>query len=99
MAVVGQDVKQPVDVDDKDIDFSQWMPAGDALDYAQTQVRLLSGPAAPALMVDKVVNTAVVSKVWISGGAHGAKWRVSVTAHTLRGRTKQVEFDIKVKEF
>lgn len=98
MARIGQDDKQPVEVEDKDIDFGEWMPLGDSLDTVAVSVRRMSGPEATPLVVTKVQNTTTVSKVWIAAGAHGARYRVTVTARTVLGRVKEVEFDIRVKE-
>lgn len=95
---IGQDTKQPQEVDDKDVDFGDWMPAGDGLDRVETEVRLLSGPDTDPLTADKTENTPTLSKVWLSGGADGARYRVQVRAFTLLGRVKEAEFDISVKE-
>ena len=48
--------------------------------------------------MDKTENTPTLSKVWLSGGADGARYRVQVRAFTLLGRVKEAEFDISVKE-
>ena len=98
MAFIGKDTKQPREVEDKDVDWADWMPAGDSIDATLTEVRQLSGDDATPLVVDKVENTANLSKVWLSGGAHGAKYRVTVRMKTLNGREKEAEFDISVKE-
>jgi hypothetical protein len=98
MALIGKDGKQPREVQDWDVDFGAWLPAGDAIDTVTAHVRLLSGPDTDTLVVDRVENTATVSKVWLSGGTDGAKYRVELRALTTMGRVKEVEFDIAVKE-
>ena len=98
MAVIGKDTKQPLEIDDWDVDYADWMPAGDGVDFISTSVRLLSGPSSTPLTVDKTQATAKTVKVWLSGGADGAKYRVQVTCNTMNGRVKEAEFDITVKE-
>ena len=98
MAVIGKDVKQPLEIDDWDVDYADWMPAGDGVDFISTSVRVLSGPDTTPLVVDKTQATAKTVKVWLSGGADGAKYRVKVTCNTMNGRVKEAEFDIAVKE-
>ena len=98
MARIGKDEKQPLEIGDWDVDFADWMPAGDGIDFVETEVRLLSGPGATPLTVERVENTLLLSKVWLRGGADGAKYRVQVRANTLMGRKKEAEFDISVKE-
>ena len=98
MAVIGKDVKQPLEIDDWDVDYADWMPAGDGVDFISTSVRVLSGPDTTPLVVDKTQATAKTVKVWLSGGADGAKYRVQVTCNTMNGRVKEAEFDIAVKE-
>ena len=39
-----------------------------------------------------------MSKVWLRGGADGARYRVQLRADTIHGRVKETEFDISVKE-
>jgi len=95
---VGKDTKQPYEVLDYDVDYGDWLPSGDTLDAAQVEVRLLSGPQSPALTVDSVQTTRAIAKVWLSGGAHGSRWRVQVRATTVGARVKEAEFDIAVKE-
>ena len=98
MAVVGKDAKQPHEILDWDVDYSDWMPDGDGIEDVDVQVRLLTGSGAPALSVEGVDVSRYVVKVWLAGGAHGGKWRVQVRAITTGGRRKEAEFDISVKE-
>ena len=98
MAVIGKDIKHPLEIDDWDVDYADWMPSGDGVDFITTSVRVLSGPDTTPLVVDKTQATAKTVKVWLSGGADGAKYRVQVTCNTMNGRVKEAEFDIAVKE-
>ena len=98
MAVLGKDVKQPNEVDDWDVDFSDWMQAGDSIDTTEPSVRVLAGPTDTPLVVDRVLNTSTLAKVRLSGGAHGARYRVQIRVNTVGGLKKEAEFDIAVKE-
>lgn len=98
MAVIGKDSKQPNEVLDWDVSFAEWMRPGDEIDTVHVDIRLLSGPDTDLLMVDQVQNTARLSKVWLRGGADGARYRVQLRAATIHGRAKEAEFDISVKE-
>ena len=98
MALVGKDTKQPDEVLDWDVDFGDWMRPGDTIDTVTTSVRVLSGPDTTPLIVDQTQNTTTLSKVWLSGGASGAKYRVELEVRTIVGRVKEAEFDIAVKE-
>lgn len=98
MAVIGKDSKQPNEVLDWDVSFAEWMRPGDDIDTVQVGIRLLAGPDTAPLMVDQVQNTTHLSKVWLRGGADGARYRVQLRAVTIHGRAKEAEFDISVKE-
>lgn len=99
VVVLGKDAKQPNERLDFDIDFSEkWMPEGDALVDADAIVRLRSGNDTPPLVVDTVQFTEEIVKVWLTGGAHGSKWRVQVRGFTRHGRIKEGEFDLSIKE-
>ena len=98
MAVLGKDTKQPAEIDSWDVDFADWMPAGDGIDIVETDIRQLSGPSGPPLHVQKTESTSTLTKVWLFSGVDGARYRVQVRATTMQGRVKEAEFDISVKE-
>lgn len=99
MAVIGKRTKQPREVQDYDVDYGdQYLVAGDVLDHADVDIRLLAGPEEDPLTLDRVEMSLEVVKVWLRGGADGARYRVEVRATTVLGRHKEAEFDINVKE-
>lgn len=98
MAVLGKDTKQPAEVLDWDVDLGDWMRPGDTIDIVTPSVRVLSGDDVTPLAVDQVQNTATLSKVWLSGGTDGCRYRVQLRVETVQGRAKEAEFDITVKE-
>lgn len=91
--ILGNFTKQPVDVVDYDIDYSEWLSEGDTLESASVTV-------APAtnLVIDSVFVNDPRIKIWVSGGTNGVTYKATVTATTADGRVKQDEFRVKVKD-
>lgn len=92
MSVLNTFTKQPADVLDYDIEYVGFLSPGDSV---------LSGVATvePAgLVVQTPIKVGTTLKLWISGGTHGTKYKVTVTATTALGRTKQDELLFKVKD-
>lgn len=91
--ILGNFTKQPVDVVDYDIDYSEWLSEGDTIESATVTV-------APAtnLAIDSVFVNDPRIKIWVSGGTNSVTYKVTVTATTADGRVKQDEFRVKVKD-
>lgn len=85
--------KAPGDVLDFDIDFSRWLPDGDEVQGATSAI---SGTG--TLAVDSIEWSVDTVKVWLSGGADGEGYVVTVTMTTALGRTKEFCFQLKVKD-
>ena len=97
MTILAKFEKQPADVQDFDIDFSEWL--ADRNDSAP-------GPAGFAVEVEPVGLTILaqtltdgVVKVWTSGGTDGATYKITATVTTTWHRVKQAEIKVKVKEY
>ena len=96
MTILAKFEKQPADVQDFDIDFTEWL-AG-MLDTAP-------GPGGLAVVAGEgitIITTVLsngVAKVWTSGGTDGTAYKVTATLTTEGGRTKQAEIKVKVKEY
>lgn len=89
---LGNFTKQPVEVKDYDIDYSEWLTTGDNVQSADVVV-------APAgLVVESVFVNDPRVKVWVSGGADGTQYKLTVTMTSADGRVKQDEFKIRVKD-
>lgn len=101
--ILGKFKKQPAEVLDYDVDFTEYLADGDTL--------LSSGnPPIPSpynitvdgtgLVVESafVINNGKTIKVWLTGGTNGVKYKITITATTNAGRVKQVEFVIQVKD-
>lgn len=85
--------KQPADQLDYDLDYSRWLPDGDAVTMAEAVVE-----PAGELVVDSVQITDQTVKAWVSGGMDGGTYKITVTASTSGGRIKQSEFRIRVRD-
>lgn len=84
--------KQPVEILDYDIDYSEWLTPGDNVESARVEV------TPQGLLVDATYINDPRVKVWVSGGTHGSAYKLTVTMTTADGRRKQDEFRIKVKD-
>lgn len=94
--IVGKVTKQPVDVQDYDISFVDWLTAlGDTADSATATI---SGSDAVATVFASPTVSSGVVKVWVSGGTSGVTYKVSVTMSSTGGRVKQAELSVKVRE-
>lgn len=89
---LGNFTKQPVDVVDYDIDYSQWLTSGDNVESAVVNV------VPEGLTVESVFINDPKLKIWVSGGIDATTYKVTVTMTTADGRVKQDEFKIKVKD-
>lgn len=95
---LGNFKKQPTEVLDYDIDYSQWIPTGDTLLNATAVVDIVG---IGNLIVASIVVTPLTNivKLWISGGVDGVTYKVTVTTATNGGRTKEDELQFTVKNY
>lgn len=89
---LGTFTKQPVEVKDYDLDYSEWLVAADTVESAEVTVE----PA--GLTVGSVFTQNKKIKVWLSAGTNGTVYKLTVTMTTANGRVKQDEFKVKVKD-
>ncbi len=85
--------KQPAEVLDYDIDYTDWLETGDTI--ASKTVTAETGLTVDSSAIwgaDKKV------KVWLSGGTDATTYKVTVTIVTVAGCTKEDEFRMKIKE-
>ncbi|WP_051261725.1 hypothetical protein [Desulfovibrio inopinatus] len=91
--ILGEYIKQPADRTDYDIDFTDWLIPGDSIADVSAQ-------ATPdTIRIDSIQNSTPRVKTWLSNGLDGVKYRISITITTHGGRVKQVEFNVKVKDY
>jgi|TARA_R110000744_G_scaffold378913_1_gene495837 hypothetical protein len=84
--------KQPTERLDYDIDFSLWLPNGDAIIATTT----ICTPVGLTIYVTDAAT--LIPKVWVSEGVDKKSYVISVNIETQQGRTKEVNFKIKVKD-
>ena len=100
MAILKTHTKQPADRLDYDFDYSRWLSTDDELVSAVFLVESLDDPAPtnPMVITGEVV-TPFYAKVWVMGGSTGETYKVSCTVTTTRGRVKQDEIKIRLKDY
>ena len=90
--------KQPAEVKDYDIDYSEWLiPAEDTISSITTVVTSES-EAAPTLEVDYTQNTITVAKLWVSGGTVGTQYKITVLMTSEGGRVDESELVFNIKD-
>lgn len=96
MAILERFEKQPNDVQDYDVDFTDYIESmGELVGSAHT---VAAESDDVDLSIDSATITAGVAKVWTSGGTDGVTYKITTTLTTAGGRVKEVEFKVKVKE-
>jgi hypothetical protein len=92
MSILGQFPKQPGEILDYDISFADWLlERGDSIQSLQVA-------ASEGITIESSAHNAGIVKVWISGGTHGRKYKVTAAVETLGGRRKEGDIEIAVKE-
>lgn len=84
--------KQPVEVQDYDLDFT------DYLDYHGDTAASHTAVADAGITLTDSDLLGKLVKVWVSGGTDGQSYKITVTLTTTGGRVKQGEIIVKVKE-
>ena len=96
MTILAKFEKQPADVQDFDIDFTEWLTG--MVDTAPGPSGVEVVAEAGLTILGCVLNNGVV-KVWTSGGTDGTTYKITVTVTTEGNRVKQAEIKVKVKEY
>jgi hypothetical protein len=84
--------KQPGDTLDYDIDASEWLTQGDNLTGSVVTVDDQS------LTIGNTVLSDDRLKIWLSGGIDLTNYKITAKLNTEDGRTKEIDFQIRVKE-
>jgi hypothetical protein len=93
-------VKQPAEVKDFDINYSEWLlPIGDTLQGVTATVACVSTPTNTSLVVNSTSNTTSSVKFWVSGGTAGERYKLTARATTVGGRLDESELLFVIKEF
>ena len=90
MSVVGTITKSQDDRRDVDVAFGEWLPEGDTIQDATAE------SSSEELVVETVQLFEDTVKVWISGGAAGGSYTVTVFVTTAGGRIKSACVRVRV---
>jgi hypothetical protein len=93
MSILAKFTKQPVEVQDYDIDFTSYLTSQN-----DTAVSHTSEAESGLTILSSNLTNGVV-KVFVSGGLDGQQYKVSATVTTTGGRIKQGDIMVKVREF
>ena len=96
MSILAKFEKQPADVQDFDIDFTEWLTG--MSDTATGPSGLTVVAEAGLTILASTLSNGVV-KVWTSGGTDGTTYKITATITTAGARVKQAEIKIRVKEY
>jgi hypothetical protein len=93
MAILGRFTKQPTEVLDYDVDFSEWFAdRSDTLDS-------FTVTAQAGITVASSSNTGNVVKVVLSGGTNGGRYKITVRVTTTPSAfVREADFIVSVKE-
>ena len=92
MSVLGKFIKQPNEILDYDVDYTDW--------FANRS----DAPASIAVVVEAGITlvgsslTGKIAKVALSGGTDGNTYTITVRLTTSSGMVKEADFQVKVKE-
>ena len=90
--LLGKFIKQPGEVLDYDVDFSEWF--SNRTDGPATHTSV----AETGLTIVSSQLSGNVVKVICSGGTSGSSYKVTVRLTTTAGLVKEVDFQVKIKE-
>lgn len=98
--ILGAFYKQPSEVKDYTISYSDWLAdMSDLIDDATATVICLSDPSDTSLSIDSIYKSDASITVWLSGGTDRRKYKVTVQASTAGGRIDESEFLAVVKDY
>lgn len=90
-SILGRFVKQPDEVLDYDVDYTDWFTNRDDVPSSYVAV------AETGIVIDSSARTDNVVKVVLSGGTAGRSYKVTVRLTTDTGIVKEADFIVKVK--
>jgi hypothetical protein len=98
--ILGTFYKQPSEVKDYTISYSDWLAGtGDSVNDATATVVCTSDQTDTALVVNNIYISPTSVTVWLSGGTDRRKYKVTVQAITVGGRVDESEFLVVVKDY
>ena len=91
-AVLGKFNKQPAEILDYDVDFTDWFTNRTDAPASHTAV------AEPGITIVSASRTGNVVKVILSGGTDDTSYKITVSLTTTAGLVKEADFTVKIKE-
>jgi len=88
--------KQPTEVLDFFFDFRTWLTSKTDTPASSTSYTVEAQPG--VTVQSHNMNTPGVVQVFMAGGTHGQKYKVTCDLDTTGGRKKQAEFQLKLKD-
>ena len=100
--ILGRYTKQPSEILDYDIDFSEFLADGDTLATTgnppvPVPLEVSVSPTGLTLGPTYVIGGKTV-KQWVSAGTIGVKYKVTLKLTSGAGRKKEIEFVVTVKD-
>lgn len=92
MSVLGKFIKQPNEILDYDVDYSDWFT-----NRSDTPASI-TVEVEPGITLVGSSLTGSVAKVALSGGVDGNTYTITVRMTTDSGMVKEADFQVKVKE-
>ena len=90
--------KQPAEYKDYDIDYSKWLTPADDVINTVTATVTSATQASPTLAVNLIQNTVYVTKLWVTGGTVGTKYKITVLMTSDGGRIDESELIFNIKD-
>lgn len=98
--ILGNYIKQPVEVKDYVVDYTPWLePMNDTISDATADIVCITDPTDTSLKCNAVFLSPMKVKCWISGGTTGQKYKITITTTTNGGRVDQSELLFVIKDF
>lgn len=99
MSIIGKKIKQPRDIADYDVDYSDWLRTGETLQTVSVfRIDCVTTPADTSLTASAETGI-VAARIRCVGGLDRKTYKVTIQATTTTDRLKESEIIIKVKEF
>lgn len=92
MSILGKFTKQPSEILDYDVDYTDWFSG-----RTDTPVSITTVIATGITEVSHVLN-GMVAKVILSGGTDGQTYKITVRLTTTNGIVREADFLVLVKE-
>ncbi len=89
MTNTNQFSKDPDDVLDFELDWSDWLATSETISTSTWTVPT-------GIIKDTDTNTTTTTTIWLSGGTHGAAYQITNRAVTNQGRTKDQSIYVSV---